>query len=112
MTIKQELHLIYTTIDSMDEARRISKLLLQRKLIVCVNIIPQITAFYQWQDEFQEEQELIMIIKTVSDKIEIARDIIKSEHPYDCPIIADFCAYNINPEYLKWANESVGILLR
>ena len=79
--------LIYSTIGSEEEARKISRDLVSKKLVACVNIIPKIASIYRWQGQIEEDTETILIAKTTEKNIDRAVETIKSLHSYELPDI-------------------------
>lgn len=98
--------MIITTVSSETEAKKISKFLLDERLVACVNIIPNITSIYRWNDEIQEEKELLMLFKT---KIELEEKVIakiKQLHSYDVPAIyAIKSTEKIFESYYQWIKD-------
>ena len=43
--------LVFTTCGSREEAQRIAREIVERRLAACVNIVPQIESVYRWQDK-------------------------------------------------------------
>lgn len=43
------LVLVYTTFSNFEEAKTVSEELLNEKLIVCVNIFPEVNSLYLWE---------------------------------------------------------------
>jgi len=83
----KRMQLIYTTIDSEENAKKIASELVQSKLAACVNIIPQMTSVYEWQGKIEESSELSLLIKTTADKKEALVSKLEAIHPYDLPAI-------------------------
>ncbi|MGD0568990.1 MAG: divalent-cation tolerance protein CutA [Candidatus Sulfotelmatobacter sp.] len=50
-----------TTAASEDEARKIAHQLVERRLAACVNIIPQVSSIYRWQEKVEEAREWLLI---------------------------------------------------
>lgn len=94
--------LIYTTLPSLEEARRVGGALVERRLAACVNILPGMVAVYEWQGAMEEGQEAAMLIKTRRGLQERAIDALLELHPYETPAAlvlevgggsAAFCAW-------------------
>ncbi len=54
---------IQTTCSNDEEARKIAKILIEKKLAACVQM-SEIESFYMWQDEFCNDKEVLLNIKT------------------------------------------------
>ena len=57
------MKIFYVTLNTADEARRISRELLEKQLAVCTNWFP-ITCAYRWEGKITEEPETVLVIKT------------------------------------------------
>lgn len=79
--------MLISTFSSEAEAKKIAKILLKERLIACANIIPSILSLYWWNDEIQEESEVIFFLKTSPDLEEKVIKRIKDLHSYDVPAI-------------------------
>jgi hypothetical protein len=60
---KDSLSVIYVSASSVDEAKTIAKGLLERDLVACVSLIPQVTSMYMWEGKMEDSSEVIMMIK-------------------------------------------------
>lgn len=98
---------VYMTFGSKDEARTIGKVLVQEKLVACVNIFDGVNSIYVWQDELQDDQEVVMIAKSTTVKIEAVIDRVRSLHSYDCPCIISLPLGNGNADFLDWIRGAV-----
>lgn len=87
----------------MDEARKISTHLLQKKLISSANFFP-IKSMSSWTGEIQEVNESIAFLKTRKSNWKKVRDEIKRIHPYRVPCITKIEA-EANEDYESWINE-------
>ena len=55
-----EFHLVITTCSTLQQAERISKLLIENKLAACVNIIQNIQSIYEWKGQIQQDSEMLL----------------------------------------------------
>jgi len=53
--------LIYSTTDSLKEARTIGNELVKNKIAACVNIIPNVESIYNWQNELHQDSEYLLM---------------------------------------------------
>jgi periplasmic divalent cation tolerance protein len=99
--------LVLTTASSQDEARKIGRLLVERLLAACVNIVPQVGSIYRWEGEVEEAEEWLLIVKTTRGAFERLRDAIKELHSYDVPECICVAIEDGSVEYLSWIGQSV-----
>jgi len=93
---------IYSTIDKIEDARRIANILVEEQLVACVNIIPKIESIYKWKGKIELEDEVIMIAKTVDQNVKKTIQRIKALHPYEVPDIIALPIVGGLKEYLDY----------
>lgn len=99
--------LVLTTAGSKEEAQKIARALVGRRLAACVNIVPQMESVYRWQEGVEEAQECLLLIKTLSSAVESVFSAIKELHSYELPESIAVSVDDGSAEYLKWVAESV-----
>lgn len=99
---------IYSTIDDLKKAKEIANILLEEKLVACVNIIPNIHSIYRWKGKIESSKECIIIAKTVDKNIDRSIQKIKSLHTYDVPDIIVLPIIDGLKKYIEYiANETL-----
>ena len=96
-----------STVGSAEEAVRLARALVERRLAACVNVVPGVVSHYRWQGELQRDEERLLVIKTRAERIEALRDALRELHPYELPELVAFEISAGSPEYLKWLDEGV-----
>lgn len=97
---------IYWTTSNMKEAKAISKLLLQEKLIACANIVPKIHSIYSWDGKIEESDEVKVIFKTRKELFSRVEALILENCEYKIPEISLFLAEKLHLPYQKWLFEN------
>ena len=92
--------LLYTPCPSQAEAQKIAQHLLEHKLIACAQIVP-ITSMYWWEGKIANDNEYVLIAKTLENVAEKASHEIENIHPYDIPCVMKLAA-SVNQKYLAW----------
>jgi periplasmic divalent cation tolerance protein len=95
------MKMYYTTTSDLNNAERISKLFLNDKKAVCINLIKNVNSFYLDDNSINSANEIIMIIKTKLKKNEIERYINKI-HNYEIPLIVEIKLGIPNSDYANW----------
>ena len=107
---KQELSWVYMTSGSLDEARRIGKILVEKKLAACINVIEGMRSLYQWEGKLQEDREIVMVAKTRHELVPELTRTVQLLHSYECPCILELPVRGGNPEFLDWiSSETVSL---
>ncbi len=102
-----QLSLIYTTFSNQDDAHKISRTLLEKRLIACVNIGSEIKSLYFWQERLEEDKEIPVLFKTTSEKVSLAIKILQDLHPYETPAILEIPVAYAVPPFLEWVKKEV-----
>jgi periplasmic divalent cation tolerance protein len=96
------ISLIYITAGSLDEARAIGRELVSLKLAACVNIIDHMESVYIWEGKIQNDNEVIIIAKTVESRVPELIEKVKTLHSYECPCIVSLPVSSGNKSFLDW----------
>ncbi len=94
--------MVYMTAADEDEAGRIGRALVAERLAACVNVIPGMRSFYRWQDEVQDDREVVVIAKTRETLLDALVARVKELHSYDCPCVVALPIVAGNPDFLDW----------
>ncbi len=92
---------VYTTFPDWESAKRITRELLERKLIVCANLREH-HSMYWWEGKIEEGTEIGAILKTDVSKWKELRNTLRELHPYEIPMIARIDLDKLNREYSEW----------
>ena len=103
--MNEPIHL-HVSINSKEEAERLSNFLLEEKLVVCVQI-SKIHSKYWWKGNIEVAEEYLVIAKTFSDKFQIIVEEIKKRHTYEIPEIIALPIKYSSEEYLEWMRETI-----
>lgn len=97
--------LIYVTCESTGEAQKVGKVLLEKKLVACVNLLEGMRSMYWWKGKVETGQEVVLIAKTKSSLVDEVTATIKQEHGYEVPCVVSVEITGGNPEFLAWIHE-------
>lgn len=100
-------NIVLCTCSSSDEAKSLANILLKAKLVACVNIVPNITSMYEWEDKICEETEFLMIIKSKNNLFSEIKETIIKNHSYDVPEVISYEIKDGSEDYLNWINKVV-----
>lgn len=98
---------VFTTTETKDEAQAIARVLVEKRLAACVQVVGPISSTYWWDGNVETAEEYLCLIKassTLYDKVEAA---LKEIHPYETPEILAMPVTAGNPDYLRWLQEEL-----
>jgi len=100
-------YLYFSTVPNIDVGKKIANILVENKLAACVNIVKDIFSIYKWKGEIQEDNELLLLIKTTEAKREEIIQKIKENHPYEEPECIAVKIESGSDTYLDWIQKVV-----
>src|ERR1700733_15383403 len=103
---------VLSTCASAEEARRVAHALVEKRLAACVNVIPGIRSVYRWKDEagndaIQDDEEVLLMIKTSRPLMEELRDEIERLHSYEVPEVIAISVVGGSERDLAWLNREL-----
>jgi periplasmic divalent cation tolerance protein len=98
---------VLTTVATTDEAVTLVRGLLDRRLIACGTMLPGGRSLYRWEGKVADEQEVVVLLKTRSARLQALEAAFGELHPYKVPeLLAVPVAAGLE-RYLGWiANET------
>lgn len=99
---------LYVTTPNSEVAKALARSLLEKKLIACANLVPKVTSMYTWKGKIEEDEEVLMILKSKMELIENVVEHVKANHPYEVPEVIATKIEGGNPSYLDWITENTG----
>ncbi|HXY62129.1 MAG TPA: divalent-cation tolerance protein CutA [Nitrospirota bacterium] len=98
--------IVLITVTSKDEAGRIGTALVNEHIAACVNILPQIRSLFFWDGKTQDENEMLMIVKSRLSQLDRIIARVKELHSYTVPEVIAIPIIGGSPEYLHWLKDS------
>ena len=92
---------------SDEVASALAKLLVDRELAACVQVLPITQSVYRWRGEVCIDQEVLLLIKTTSELKDEVRNAVEENHPYEVPEFVVIEAAEVSEKYGKWLTGSV-----
>jgi periplasmic divalent cation tolerance protein len=90
----------YIPTGSEEEAVSLGKMAVSERLAACANSYP-IQSCYPWEGALQEDQEFVLLLKTIPEFIPALRRFIEEHHAYSTPCIMHWEA-EVNEAYGQW----------
>jgi periplasmic divalent cation tolerance protein len=99
--------LVFITAPSMEEARHLARVILEKKLAACVNLLPGVESHYWWEGKLETAPEVLLLVKSSAGHFETLRELVALHHTYDCPEVVGIDPHEIAPIYRLWWEESL-----
>jgi periplasmic divalent cation tolerance protein len=99
--------LVLSTVGSAEDAQRVATGLVEQGLAACVNVVPGVTSVYRWKGAVDRASEVLLLIKTRSERFEAVRQALVALHPYELPEIIALPIEAGHAPYLAWLDDGV-----
>jgi periplasmic divalent cation tolerance protein len=101
-----QARVVLTTCGSKDEAQKIARAVVERRVAACVNIIAPVESIYRWEERVESATEWLLLIKSTAEKSAVVCNAIRELHSYDLPECIVISIEDGSAEYLKWIEKS------
>ena len=92
---------------SDEVASALAKLLVDRELAACAQILPITQSVYRWKGEVCIDQEVLLLIKTTGELKDEVRKAVEENHPYEVPEFVVIEAAEVSERYGEWLRGNV-----
>ena len=99
--------LVYITVANELDGKNLAKLALQKKLIACANLYPEIKSIFEWNNELKIEKETVLIFKTTEEKYNKLENLIIKNHNYETPCVLKLPITEGHKDFLDWIKNTV-----
>ena len=93
---------VHCTCPDAATADRIATALVDARLAACVQRVPGVRSTYRWEGRVETAEEVLLLIKTASDRLDAVIASVRALHPYELPELLAVEARAGLPAYLDW----------
>lgn len=94
--------LVLCTCPDRAVALDLGRLLVAEDLAACVNLIPELTSVFRWEERVETQTECLLLIKTTEARYPSLERRLQDAHPYQVPEIIAVPLKAGSPAYLAW----------
>lgn len=98
---------IITTTESKEDAARIAKELVKKRLVACAQVFGPIQSIYWWKEKIESSEEWLCQMKSRKNLFPKIETAIKDIHPYEVPEILALPVLTGHQPYLEWMEEEL-----
>jgi periplasmic divalent cation tolerance protein len=102
-----EALVVFSTFADEASAARVSRQLVEERLIACANLLPGARSIYRWQAEVKDEREVVVLMKTRKQDWTALLSRLHELHPYDTPECIAVRIAAGAPKYMAWLDEAL-----
>lgn len=101
-----KINLLFLTCANEKEADRISKVLLEKKLVVCVKKT-SVSSSFLWKGKIENSNEILLIMDSVVENFDKINVEVKKLHSYKTFVLTSILVNQTTKEVEDWANEEL-----
>ncbi len=94
-----------TTVNTEREARELASRIVKERLAACVQIVPKIESVYFWDGKVRDDQEYLLLIKTLEARCGDLKAFLEKHHSYEVPEFLVLPVIDGSKEYLQWMKD-------
>lgn len=100
--MKEECIQVFTTAAKREDAEKIARALVEKRLAGCVQVVGPAVSTYWWKGKVDMAEEWLCFIKSKSSLYGKIEKALKKIHPYETPEIIAIPIFAGSKEYLDW----------
>ena len=102
---KTAVRILLVTAPSTEVGGRLARALVEERLAACVNLVPGVRSVYRWAGAVEEEDEVLLVVKTREDRVDALSRRVHELHPYELPEVIAIGILGGSERYLDWLRE-------
>ena len=99
---------VFSACGSSEEAQKLARQLVEKRVAACVTIVPGAQSIYHWQGKIEESAEWLLIIKTRRDLFDALKSELQGMHSYQTPEIVAVPIVAGLEAYVAWMDRELG----
>ena len=102
-----EIVLIYSLFGTQEEAQAVARLMVEKRLAACANILAPATSCYWWEGKIEESNEIPVLFKSDDARQQSLIAAIAEAHSYDVPAIIALPCESVYAPYAQWLHQQM-----
>jgi periplasmic divalent cation tolerance protein len=99
---------LFLTCADREEARKIAKELLSKKLAACVRLT-DVNSTYWWKDKIEDSSETLLMIESAEDKFDEIEATVRSLHSYETFVLTAYPVIKVSTGVEEWMKEAIDV---
>ncbi len=105
MSAQTDKVVVLITVPTEEDAVKIARHLVEKRLAACVNIVPGIRSIYTWEGEVCDEGEVLLVVKSRTELFARVAEAVGGRHPYTVPEIIALPIVTGSESYMDWIGQ-------
>jgi len=96
------LRVAHVTAPNAETGEFLARELVEERLAACGNVVSGLVSIYWWKDQVEEDDEVLVILKTTRERAPRLVRRVRDLHPYEMPEILLFEVDGGAEDYARW----------
>lgn len=97
-----EIRVVLVTAPDAEAGAELARAVVGERLAACVNVVPGVRSIYRWNEAVQEDDEVLLVLKTTDERLEALTERVIALHPYDVPEVLALPDAGGSAAYRAW----------
>lgn len=93
---------VLSACSSREEAERVARQLVDRRVAACVNLVGGVRSVYRWQGKVEDSEEILLVIKSTRALFAELQETLAAAHSYEVPEVLALPVVDGSAAYLAW----------
>ena len=98
---------IFSSCPSAEEAEKVARGLVEKRLAACVTVVPGARSIYRWKGAIEETSEYVLLIKSRRGLFAQLKEELSAMHSYEVPEILALQVVEGSPSYIDWIDKEL-----
>ena len=98
---------VYVTVESAEEGKRLASALVEERLAACVNCLGPVQSTYRGKGQVERSEEQLLSSKTSEGLFDRLNKRVQELHSYSVPEVIALPIVDGNEGYLKWLEDQL-----
>jgi periplasmic divalent cation tolerance protein len=99
---------VFSTCVSAEEAEKLARLVVERRLAACASVVPNVRSYYRWQGAIETAGECLLVIKSAREQFAGLCATLERAHSYEVPEVLAVPVVAGSAPYLAWLEAGLG----
>ena len=100
---------VFVTAPDKEMAIGLARRVIEERIAACGNVIPHVTSVYEWREKIEEDEEVLLILKTSGSRVASLITRLAELHSYEIPEILVLPVEGGSEAYLTWVSECTSV---
>ncbi|RLG51127.1 MAG: divalent-cation tolerance protein CutA [Thermoproteota archaeon] len=98
---------VFISAGSREEAEKVARVLVERRLAACAQVVGPVRSFYWWKGRMEEADEWLCLAKSSREKLSELVRAVKEVHSYEVPEVIAAPVVGGLSSYIRWVEEEL-----